>query len=182
MTEYCTEAIILDIEDYGESDYKIHCYTKELGCISAKAKSARKITSKLAGHLQPLTYAHIRIVEKTGHWQVVDAVTLQKIKRSLHKLAFLHVVKELAMESEKDAHIWGILMHSIVQERKEPISYKPLLTALGFGIEFAECARCEARSVVWFSKKEHIFLCKKCEGVITAKRPAEQKDFIAIEA
>ncbi len=46
------KGIILRKQDYRESDRLFVIYTDELGKISAVAKGARKIKSKMAGHLE----------------------------------------------------------------------------------------------------------------------------------
>ena len=60
-----------------EIDAQIVLYTRDFGKVLAKAKSARKMTSKLNGHLQPLNFINARLIEKTpvGRFQVVDALT-----------------------------------------------------------------------------------------------------------
>ena len=65
MKEYFTEAFILDIQEKGEFDSLITLYTRDFGKIMAKAKSIKKIVSKSAGHLQPLNFANVRLIEKT---------------------------------------------------------------------------------------------------------------------
>lgn len=74
MTEHYIEAIVLDNEIVGELDGLITLYTKELGKVVAKAKSSRKMTSKLNGHFQPLNFINCRLIEKRGI-QAVDALT-----------------------------------------------------------------------------------------------------------
>ena len=64
MLELVTEAIVLDKEDVGEQDSRVFLYTKDFGKIGAKATSLRKITSKLAAHLEPLNYATVRLVSR----------------------------------------------------------------------------------------------------------------------
>ncbi|MEK7212689.1 MAG: recombination protein O N-terminal domain-containing protein, partial [Patescibacteria group bacterium] len=51
MQEYLSEAVVLDAVPNGDLDLRVHLFTKKFGKLTAKVKSARKITSKLAGHL-----------------------------------------------------------------------------------------------------------------------------------
>ena len=168
MTEYLTETIVLDTEESGEYDRKVYCYTKELGKIAAKARSARKITSKLAGHLEPLIIGHMRIIEKNGYFQIVDALTLQKIHRSLRALTLMHVIKELTPDSQKDVWLWNAIIASLNTLAQNRLSYKPILESLGFGTSFAECAACAKNAIQFFSKKELVFLCKPCGKNVAA--------------
>lgn len=54
---YLTNGIVLRRRDYREFDRIITVFTEEYGKIDAVARGVRKIVSKLAGHLEPLSYA-----------------------------------------------------------------------------------------------------------------------------
>src|SRR3989344_1490726 len=105
MLEFVSEAFVLGCEDLGEYDSRVHLYTKDFGKITARAKSLKKITSKLAGHLQPLNLVMARIMEKNGV-QVLDALTLEKGKLSPYLADALFLIKELAAEGQQDFEIW----------------------------------------------------------------------------
>ncbi len=162
MIEYLTNALVLEAEDSGEFDKIIYLYSKDLGKVRAKAKSARKITSKLAGHLQPLNFVKIRLVEKNG-LQITDALVLDRVKISEVALAVLDFIKEMTYEFQRDKNLW-LLIKKTFQDLKnnKKISYKPLLKGLGFAFDFSCCHVCGAKSVAYFSKSEQVFLCDKC--------------------
>jgi len=162
MIEHLTNALVLEVEDSGESDKTIYLYSKDLGKVRAKAKSARKITSKLAGHLQPLNFVKVRLVEKNG-LQIVDALVLDRVKASPMALAVLNFIKEMTYEFQGDKNLW-LLIKKTFQDLKnnKKISYKPLLKALGFASDFSRCHVCNSQSVAYFSKSEQVFLCAKC--------------------
>ena len=61
MEEYVTDAIVLEKQPAGESDGRYRLFTERFGRIAAKAKSSRRIISKLAGHLEPGSVAKIRL-------------------------------------------------------------------------------------------------------------------------
>ena len=162
MTEYFTNALVLGVEDSGEMDKSVYLFTKELGKVKARAKSARKITSKLSGHLQPLNFIKIRLIEKNG-FQAVDALVLDRVKVSPAALDILDFIKDMTFELQKDKSLWLIIkktFHDIKNNKK--ISYRPLLENLGFDPKFAQCSVCENKNVVYFSKTEQVFLCQKC--------------------
>jgi len=162
MTEYFTKALVLDQQDSGELDKSIYLYTEDLGKVVAKAKSIRKITSKLASQLQPLNFVRVRLVEKNG-FQVVDALAFNKIKTSLLAFEFVQFIKEMTFELQPDRKFW-LLIRKISQELKnnKKFSYKLLLKVLGFSPEFARCHVCASKFVPYFSKTEQVFLCQKC--------------------
>ncbi len=68
---YKTEAIILRQRRLGEADGILTLYTPAFGKLDAKAKGVRKTTSRMSGHLQPLTRCMLQMAQ--GH--VSDIVT-----------------------------------------------------------------------------------------------------------
>jgi len=173
MIEYFTKALVLDQENSGEFDKLIFFYTEDLGKVVAKAKSIRKITSKLASQLEPLNFVRVRLVKKNG-FQVVDALAFDKIKASQPALELVRFIKEMTFELQPDRKFW-LLIRKTFQNLKnnKKFSYKPLLNALGFALDFARCSVCDSKFVVYFSKTEQVFLCRRCA-------PTPIKDFIEI--
>ncbi len=162
MIEYFTKALVLDEGDSGEFDKLIYFYTEDLGKVVAKAKSIRKITSKLASQLQPLNFVRLRLVEKNG-FQAVDALAFNKIKASPLALEIAQFIKEMTFEIQPDRKLW-LLIRKIFQNLKnnKKFSYRPLLEELGFSPKFARCKVCDGKPVVYFSKTEQVFLCRQC--------------------
>ena len=160
MKEYFTEAIVLDEENVGELDKLVFLYTEELGQVRAKAKSVRRITSKFAGHLQPLNFVKVRLVEKNG-LQIVDVITSDRAPKTGTNLGLLKFVKDMTFEFQKDRKIW-LLLKKFLKNPSQNFSYKPFLETLGFSPQFARCAICQNTNVVCFSKTEQIFFCKRC--------------------
>src|SRR3990167_4941169 len=54
---YTTEGIILKRWNYKDQDKMVRVLTRKYGKLTTRAISARKVTSKLAGHLEPFIYA-----------------------------------------------------------------------------------------------------------------------------
>lgn len=166
MNEFFVEALTLDIEESGEMDKRIHLYAKNLGRIAAKAKSARKITSKLACQLEPLNLIRARLIEKNG-FQIVDAVVFKKFHKSFAAVRFARFLKEMTPELQPDKKLWLAAKKSFEDLKAGGFSYAPVLEALGFAPVFAECAGClrTARAsggTNYFFPKEQIFLCGRC--------------------
>lgn len=150
---------MLDEENTGELDKLVYLYTEDFGHVRAKAKSVRRITSKLAGHLQPLNFIKVRLVEKNG-LQVVDALTSDRAPKIPNNLALLKFIKEMTFEFQKDRKIW-LLLKKFLKNPPQDFSYKPFLEALGFSPQFAHCTVCENSDVAYFSKTEQVFLCRR---------------------
>ena len=164
-----------------EMDAQIVLYTRDFGKIIAKAKSARKMTSKLNGHLQPLNFVNARLIEKNG-FQIVDALTIDYAQNnnSIPRLsasgprfsALLGVadfINEMTFEAHQDLRLWQAIKKIFSpagENLSEKIIYRGLLKILGFDPEHASCAVCGNPQIDYFSKTEHIFFCKKCVGKI----------------
>ena len=79
MIEQVTEAVVLDKEFTYDAHVRVHLFTKECGKIVAKATSARKITSKLGPHLEPLLVSTVRYVQQRGLPQLIDALRVSRL-------------------------------------------------------------------------------------------------------
>ncbi len=161
MIEHFTEAIILKQKNIGEFDKLIYLYAKELGKVVVKAKSSRKITSKLASQLEPLNIVKVRLIEKNG-FQIADSMIFKKIEKSLKTIEIADFIEEMTFELQPDRKLWIEIKKSFENINKGNFSYNKLLEILGFSRDFAECANCQSRRVNFFSKKEQVFLCKRC--------------------
>lgn len=160
MLEIVTDAIVLDKNDAGDYDSRVFLYTKELGKITARVKSVRKITSKLAGHIEPLSVISARIIDKNGP-QLVDALKSGRMPKSQNLLKILLLVKELAAEGQKDITLWNFL-EKTMNNGFEVKNMAEVLSLLGFDPTFAKCSRCKAGKPQKFSVSETAFFCKNC--------------------
>jgi DNA repair protein RecO (recombination protein O) len=81
---YKTEAIIIRARKFGEADRILTLYTPTYGKIDAKAKGVRKTTSRLSGHLQPLTRCVLQLAQ--GHTaDVITGVETLDSFRGIHE-------------------------------------------------------------------------------------------------
>lgn len=160
MQEYSTRALVLDIEKVGERDGRVVLYTEELGKVVARAKSLYAINSKLAGHLQPLTIAQVRVVEKKG-FQVVDALAVYRYtagaspQKVIELLAAARLISELTSPQQPDDQLWELIVGGNLVSR-------PLLKILGFDPAHAVCSRCRHSSPKHFLLRDAVYLCTAC--------------------
>ena len=172
MVEYFTQAIVLDKEDFNETDSVVYFYTEELGRVTAKAKGLKKPLSKLNAHLETLNFAEVRFVSgKNGNFQLVDALSFdydlrKKIKKSpaetVKFLKMARFVKEMTFDLQKDLHLWHALRKVTGADVEEKIIYRLLLKILGFDPKAAVCSLCHNPNPAVFYMKDHVFLCEKC--------------------
>jgi len=60
---YTTSAIILNRQPFRENDTRVVVYSLEEGRLDLVARGTRKLTSKLAGHLEPLSATDLMVVK-----------------------------------------------------------------------------------------------------------------------
>ena len=161
MSEYLTEGVVLEKEPYGEVDYQVLLFTKDLGKIYVKMKSGRKITSKLNSHLEPLNKVVIRIIEKNG-FQVVDALRFGRYSNKL--VIILSLVSKITVELQPDLKMWQIL--KLIPNDRDPkdirILIKKILGISGFGTDFSTCYNCGRKSPKTFIFESAQFVCGLC--------------------
>jgi recombinational DNA repair protein (RecF pathway) len=151
MQEYFTEAVVLNCEPSGDLDSRASLFTKRFGKLTAKAKSARKITSKLAGHLQPGNLVSARLVEKNG-LHIADALKISKFPLPPSDLYFL---SRLLPESELEPTIWRLIF-------SKKIDWIEILRVLGWDPKETLCHGCAKKTPVAFDTATQEFFCADC--------------------
>lgn len=157
MELYFPEAIVLNREDSNEVDSRFSIYAKGYGKFFAKAKSARKILSKLSGHLEPGSLVKIRLVGNGG-LQVVDALKFGKVAVGAPDL---HLLNRLLPEQDFDFGIWEMLVGSPSASSGLKFSWPKALKILGWDPEHAGCQLCGGKPV-FFVLKNQGFVCDRC--------------------
>lgn len=160
MQEYVTKSFVLRVEPAGESDLRIHLYTELHGRIVALARAARKQKGRLAGHLQPLGYVQVRIVERKGA-QIVDALSLRgvrpekTIQERMAELGVADLIMKMTTIGHSDRDLWQAL-------RLRGFTSAAVLKALGFDAAHARCAHCGASAPKHFVIASAEYICDPC--------------------
>jgi recombinational DNA repair protein (RecF pathway) len=155
MREYVTEAVVLAKDPLRDRDTRYFFFTKRFGKVIGKATSARKITSKLAGHLEPGNLVEVRLVERNGgngnSTQIADALKTRRLALSLSDLNFLNA---LLHEGEADPALWGELIGTT-------FLWSRALAILGWDPAGAVCEEC-GKKVTHFYLQRQEFFCVAC--------------------
>ncbi|MEK7103321.1 MAG: DNA repair protein RecO [Patescibacteria group bacterium] len=156
-----TTGIIIAKRDGRDADRVFTIYTKEHGKISALAKSAKKITSKLAGHLELFTYATFTIARgRVGdHIATVDVIkdytpSLEKSDRLIAALYCLECTDQMIRTDQIDRDVFELLLAFMQEVSTGTIPSSSLARAylcnlcnlLGYGVPHEQ-----------FSLQEHLF-------------------------
>ena len=155
MQEYLSDAVVLSREPSGELDLRISLFTKKFGKLVGKVKSARKITSKLSGHLEPGNLIKVRVIEKNG-FQIADAL---KSARTDTKEADLEVLGTLLHDEEPDSGLWALITSG-------NFNWKETLRLLGWDPDAANCSRCGRKPETFFTPHQEFF-CRSCVSGIS---------------
>jgi DNA repair protein RecO (recombination protein O) len=75
--EYQIEAVITRKVKLGEADRILTLYTPDRGKIEAVAKGVRKTKSKMAGHLELLTYSQVRLARGRSLDTIIGSQTIE---------------------------------------------------------------------------------------------------------
>jgi len=166
VNEYYTPALVLRAIPRNDKDAQFVLYTKELGKIYATAKSVRKITSKLAGHLKIGSLIDARIINRGGSFQLIDALARSAPCKDLGVLRFLSFLDSTIPQREVDQRLWYTVREVTESCRISAPIYRYLLQLMGFaksGEETLVCQGCRrGDQVVYFYPTDIIFLCSNC--------------------
>ncbi|MDP2696186.1 MAG: recombination protein O N-terminal domain-containing protein [bacterium] len=160
MIEYCTEAIVLAKEDAGEADSRVFLYTPDNGLIIAKSKSTRKITSKLAAHLEPLNWSTVRLVNNKS-WQIVDALRMKRLS-NLRFLEVFRLVKEVSAAEQPDQWMWQLLKTLYDDDYNAAAAIAAVLKIAGFDPQEATCHSCQSEQPNSFLLNSAKYICQQC--------------------
>ena len=161
MSEYYTEAFVLDLEEASNSDAFVHLYTQKLGKIKARAVGIKKITSKLSGHFQPLNFVKARLVDG-GKFLLVDGLSIKKINSAAALMA-AYLIKNVAAEFQPDQVAWNFIKEVFLSEDEEKLkNFRMFLKAFGFEAQFDKCNFCRHNSISAFSLIDAQFICGNC--------------------
>lgn len=113
---YRTKAIILDRKSFRENDALAIIYSLEKGKLDLIVRGAKKINSKMAGHVEPMNLSEIMVVRGKGFNYIGSSVAENcyiNIKDDLNKTICagraINVFNKLVKHEEKDESLFFIL-------------------------------------------------------------------------
>ena len=190
-----SQAIILNRSDYRESDSLVTCYTRNFGKLTLVARGTKKIKSKLAGHLEPISLVDILVIKGKGFDYVGSALMADAylgIKDNLNKIYYAGRVvgwfNRLVKDGEKDERLFFLLGRWLeVLNNYPPDDFTKengelffiffalkLLAELGYRPEMYNCLNCHEKikpGKNYFNLKNGGIICENC----LAKERLEQE-------
>jgi len=153
---YQTEAIIIKKTKLGEADSIITFYTPHLGKIQGFAKSVRKPRSKLAGHLELLTYSLVSLARGRNLDTVTGSQTINSflpLKSDLWltscALYAIELINQFTADHIENQPLFQLLLETLerlcqTDDKELVLRYFELhlLERVGYRPQLRECVSC----------------------------------------
>ena len=154
---YQTETIIIKKIKLGEADRILTLYTPHLGKIQAKARGVRRPRSKLAGHLELLTYSLISVAKGRNLDVITGSQTINSflpLKSDLWLTSCALYVTELVNQFTPD-HVENYPLFQLLLETMEQLCQASnkelmlrhfelhLLNEVGYRPQLQQCVSCQ---------------------------------------
>ncbi|MGB2694457.1 MAG: DNA repair protein RecO [Dehalococcoidia bacterium] len=185
---YKTPGIVLRQRRLGDADKIITLYSANYGKLEAVAKGVRRITSRLAGHVEPLNhgsymFAHGRNLDIVTGAQTIE--TFQPLREDLDRLSRALYTAELVdratEEREENFELYRLLLDTLrrlaeLDDLDLVLRFfeMSLLGQLGYQPELRECVGCRKALAdednVWAPMSGGI-TCPTCRPTDVALRP-----------
>ena len=105
MGSFLVHGIILQHNNFREVDRLLTVYTEEMGKLQVIARGARKISSKMAGSLEPLLEVQMMFVHGRYNNTVTSVEVLnswQPLKTDVDKVQFANYISMILDRSTRD--------------------------------------------------------------------------------
>lgn len=176
---YKTQAVVLRRYEFGETGKQLVIYTPGRGKLSVLAKGVKRITSKLAGHLEPLTLSLVVAARGRNLDTVTGAETVESFarlrtepERLFYGMFVTELLDKLTPEHEESRALWDLFLQTLrrVDAAPDPwlaVTYFQvrLLVLSGYKPEVGMCVECQGpldpRSV-YYSPRLGGALCPQC--------------------
>jgi len=182
--EYSTEAIVIRKTKLGEADSILTFFSPRLGKIQGFARSLRKPKSRLAGHLELLTYSNVSLVRGHNIDTITGAQTINSflpVKDDLWLMSYglyiVELVNQFTPEHQEHYEIFQLLLETLERlpkaENKELLLRYfelHLLQESGYRPQLRECVACHKQLepvANYFNPLGGGMLCPEC----AASRP-----------
>ncbi len=180
-----TEGLIISHSNFGEADRIITLFSPHQGKLRAVVKGARRVSSRLAGHVEPLTYVTLQLVQGRNFYlvgQVRMDQPFRRIRDDLFLLSYafeaLRMVDYFVHEGEENLELFKLLMSflRICEQGKDPamafLAFQwKVLGFAGYRPRVESCVVCGSDNpLVAFSPSQGGTLCASCSSKVADGR------------
>ena len=185
---YKTPAIVLRQRKLGDADKIVTLYSANYGKLDAVAKGVRRITSRLAGHVEPLNHGSYLLARGRNLDIVTQAQTIeafQPLRDDLDRLSCalyaVELVDRFTEERSENFALYRLLLDTLrrLAERDDldlilRFFEMALLGAMGYQPELRQCVTCgralQAEANAWSPGAGGV-VCPRCQPGETRLRP-----------
>jgi len=163
--------------NYGEADRILTVLTERLGKIKALAKGVRKISSKLAGNLEPYNLLQLEMSEGKTFFVVTSSEIIEcfdcdkSLSKSTRAVYMAEIIDKVFGEGEKNVQAFEIFVEALKniaspgQELTLRFYELKILEQAGFKPDFYHCAGCGVKLQAgknYLNKMSGALLCADC--------------------
>ena len=117
---YRSESVILSYTPLGEADLLVTMYTQDHGKVRAVGKGARRSTSKLVGHLEPLTVVNMSLINGRSMDIISQAEVIQSfssLKEDLTGISkglyLAEMIDGFGSENSPSPHLYQLMIDTL---------------------------------------------------------------------
>ena len=154
---YRCEGLTLKKTPLGEADLVVTLFTKDRGKLRAAAKGARRTSSKLMGHLEPLTQVRLSLAQGRNLDYITQAQVIESfanLKQDLGAITkglyLAELVDGFGSEASSNQLLYQLAVEVLESIGQDPESEWPLrffevhlLRLSGFMPELYQCVECQ---------------------------------------
>ncbi len=179
---YFTKTIVLARRPFRENDVMVTVYSADKGKLDLVGRGAKKISSRLAAHLEPITLSNMMIVRGRQFDYVGAATSLAcfpRLKSDLEKVTVagraINIFNKITKPGQTDYQIFRLLLEFLrfLDETEEKEDYDlfyyffllKFLSALGHKPELFYCVGCQKKIKManhYFSLDKGGLVCPSC--------------------
>ncbi|MEK7139687.1 MAG: DNA repair protein RecO [Patescibacteria group bacterium] len=186
--EYFTQAIVLGSTASREYDRLVSLYTHHLGKITAVARGARRLNSKMAGHLEPFAVVAVKLVSGRDRYTISNVEGVERYQDIVHDLSLmrlarscLRLVDDIVHEGACDISILDGLRETLAAINHPTMALATkqwlvnifglrLVAHLGYRPQVTSCVICQrgiSRAKAQFDVLRGGLRCSACTGPAT---------------
>lgn len=179
VMNYKTLGIVVKRMNYGEADRILTIFTERFGKIKAIAKGVRKISSKMAGSLEPFALVNLQLYQGKNLYIVTGATIKQEfgvvdctLKKTSHCFYLGELIDKFTEENQKNPEIFNLLVDVLWLLRDEESCFwlrvfeLKLIRLSGFHPELFVCVHCREtiiESSNYWDSVEGGLICPACQ-------------------
>ena len=172
-----TQALVLRVTDYNDSDALITLLTREHGKLTAKARGLRRKRSPLVAPCQLLAYGSFTLFEYKGMYTINEANTIElfrALRDDLTRLAlgtyFAQVADTVAREELEDPELLSLVLNCLYglsglglpEEKVKAVFELRCACIAGYTPELYGCHVCGSQSPCLLDLSGGALLCGDC--------------------